>query len=313
VSDGEEEEGSSVAVFAPVTTLSVTLECNADTDELHVHPAGQGYWVSRMLRVLGSTPLLCTPLGGETGTVLRTLLAELDDAAFIETDAPNGSYIHDRREGDRVVIAEVGTPPLSRHALDDLVSVTLASALRAGTVVACGTNLLANVAPDVYGRLCADIRSGGATVVADLSGDELRAALTGGIDILKLSHTELIDGGWATDDATGALVTGMRALHAAGARTVVVSRANEGALASDGHRVMTFRAPELTVVDHRGAGDSMTAALAHCCANEIPFEDSLRLAAGAAALNVTRHGLSSGRTEAIEVLAERVEVEEISA
>jgi 1-phosphofructokinase len=297
-----------VAVFAPVTTLSVTVECTADVDELHVHPAGQGYWVSRMLRVLGSTPLLCTPLGGETGTVLRALLAELGNEGFIESETANGSYVHDRREGDRRILAEVGTGALSRHALDDLVSVTLASALGAGTVVVCGTNLLGNVSPDVYERLCADMRTGGAAVVADLSGDELRSALAGGIDLLKVSHTELIDGGWAEDDSVGSLRRGIDALHEAGALAVVVSRATEGALASSDGRVAAIRPPELTVVDHRGAGDSMTAALAHCRAAGMPWEDSLRLAAGAAALNVTRHGLSSGRSEAIEALSQRVDL-----
>lgn len=304
-------EDPRIAIFAPATTLSVTLECAADVEELHVHAAGQGYWVSRMVRVLGGVPLLCTPLGGETGGVLRGLLGDLDADGFVDSDRANGSYIHDRRDGDRVVLAEVGSAPLSRHTLDDLVSVTLASAMRSGILVVCGTNLLGNVKPDVYARLCADVRATGSTVVADLSGDELRSALEGGIDVLKLSHTEMIEGGWATGESTDELVAGIDQLVAAGATDVVVSRATEGSLAKVGGTLYVVRSPALTVVDHRGAGDSMTAALAYCAATKTEWRETLRIAAGAAALNVTRHGLSSGRAEAIEALSERVELEEL--
>jgi 1-phosphofructokinase len=264
-----------------------------------------------MLRVLGATPVLCTPLGGETGTVLRALLAELVPDGFVESESANGSYIHDRREGERTIVAEVGTAPLTRHTLDDLVSVTLASALSSGILVVCGTNLLSNVAPEHYTRICADVRATGAKVVADLSGDELKAALDGGIDVLKLSHVEMIDGGWAADESADSLVEGIDRLIELGAQDVVVSRAAEGALAKVGGSLYAVRTPELTVVDPSGAGDSMTAALAACLASELDWEETLRIAAGAAALNVTRHGLSSGKVEAIHALAEHVELERL--
>ena len=52
----------------------------------------------------------------------------------------------------------------------------------------------------------------------------------------------------------------------------------------------------------------MTAALAVGAAWKLPFEDSLRLAAAAGALNVSRHGLGTGRRDAIEEIAARVDV-----
>jgi 1-phosphofructokinase len=304
-------DGTEVAVFAPATTLSMTIERTAELDELHVHPAGQGYWVSRMLRVLGCAPLLCTPLGGETGVVLRALLCELPDDGLVDGEAANGSYIHDRRDGERTVLAEVGTTPLTRHTLDDLVSVTLACALRARVLVVCGTNLLENVSPDVYARVCADARATGTKVVADLSGAELCSALEGGIDVLKLSHTEMIEGGWGSDDSESALVAGIGRLVEAGAHDVVVSRAADGALARVGGTLYSVRTPELSVVDHRGAGDSMTAALAASTARGLGWPDALRTAASAAAVNVTRHGLSSGNADAIAALSGRVELQEL--
>ncbi len=300
-----------IAVFAPTTTLSVTVEVNAEVEELHVHAAGQGYWVARMLAVLGSQPLLCTPVGGETGTVVTALLGEMTTEGVIRTEVANGAYVHDRRDGERAEVADIPSASLDRHSVDDLMSMTLACGLRAGVAVVCGSNLHRNVDDDVYQRICADLRAGNCTVLADLSDGELVAALAGGIDVLKLSHEEIIRGGWATGDDTRSLMAGVEALVEQGAIDVVVSRAEDGVLARlDGHWYEAT-APTMVVVDPHGAGDSMTAGLAHGIATGLSRVDALRLATGAAALNVTRHGLASGNAAAIEQLALQVEIREL--
>ena len=64
-----------IAVFAPVTILTITLERASDGhEEVHVHPGGQGVWQARMARTLGAPVTLCTLLGGEPGAVLDGLL-----------------------------------------------------------------------------------------------------------------------------------------------------------------------------------------------------------------------------------------------
>lgn len=55
----------------------------------------------------------------------------------------------------------------------------------------------------------------------------------------------------------------------------------------------------------------MSAALAVAAATGRSFEDGLRLAAAAGALNVSRQGLGSGRIDAIEEIADRVEVRDL--
>jgi 1-phosphofructokinase len=301
-----------VAVFAPTTQMSVTLECTSGVDEVHVHAAAQGFWVARMLTVLGHEPHLCTPIGGETGTALRALLGDLPTDGLVPAPTPNGAYIHDRRSGgERRVLAHVATPPLDRHTVDDLVSATLACALRAGHIVVTGTNLDGNIEPATFRRMCRDLRGAGVGVVADLSGEELAAALEGGVDLVKISHEELIADGFSAGDSLDELVDGVRKLQSAGADDVVVSRAGAGALAAIGGQWWTFRGPQMTVIEHRGAGDSMTAVLAHGRVSDLPVQRTLRLAAAASALNVTRHGLASGHRGAILELAELVTVEQL--
>lgn len=297
-----------IAIFAPTTQLSITLEASSGTEELHVHAAGQGFWVARMLTVLGHEPLLCTPIGGETGTALRALLGGLPTDGLVPCPTANGSYIHDRRDGERAIVARVPSIPLDRHTLDDLVSATIACALRAGYLVMTGTNLDGNVDSAIFRRLCRDLRAAGVTVIADLSGDELVAALEGGVDLLKISHEELVEHGWSTGAELDRLMEGIRSLREAGAGDVIVSRAGDGALAAIGDHWSTVSGPEMTVIEHRGAGDSMTAALAHGRAVGLEPVETLQLAAAASALNVTRHGLASGHLPAIRELAQLIEV-----
>jgi 1-phosphofructokinase len=75
--------------------------------------------------------------------------------------------------------------------------------------------------------------------------------------------------------------------------------------------LLRARAPELSVIDPRGAGDSMTAALAMACTRGLGAPDALRLATAAAAVNVTRHGLASGYADTILQLVPHVHVEQV--
>ena len=87
-----------------------------------------------------------------------------------------------------------------RHAIDDLGSTVLAVGAETGVLVLTGSNLHGSVPVDLYRTLAANLRNFGVLVVADLSGDEQREALAGGVDILKVSHEELAADGWSDAD-----------------------------------------------------------------------------------------------------------------
>jgi len=162
--------------------------------------------------------------------------------------------------------------------------------------------------PDSYRRLTTDLRANDARVVADLSGDPLRCALEGGLTLLKVSHEELLRDGWVAEDSEQALIEAMFGLVAEGAENVVITRAAEPALALIGGQAVGVQPPTVEVVDHRGAGDSMTAGLAAGLARGLDLSDALRLGAAAAGLNVTRRGLATGDRREIERLADHIEL-----
>lgn len=299
-----------ICVFAPAPLLTVTIERSTTGEpELHVHCGGQGFWVARMIQTLGTSLTFCASFGGETGTVARHLVEDSAMSVRGTSSAnPNPAYIQDRRSGERQEVVHVPAAPLTRHEIDDLYSATLTASLAARVCVLTGTKDPEVLSATVYRRLATDLGDNGVMVLADLSGQQLREALQGGIRMLKVSEDELVDGGWASSDDESGIIEGLKKLREAGAQEVVVSRGAKAAMAFVDDTLLAVAPPSLEAVDTRGSGDSMTAALAVALAREYEPAEALRFAAAAAALNITRRGLGSGRQTDIEHLADRIQL-----
>jgi 1-phosphofructokinase len=301
-------------VFAPDPLLTVTIEAGGEGDEIHLHAGGQGFWVAQMIANLGVEVSLCGPFGGESGRVVRSLVDQ-DGISLraIETVGSNGVYVHDRRGGERVTVAETPPEPLGRHEIDDFYGAALLAGLEAGVAVLAGPGPweVPVLPAELYRRLAADLRSNGAAVVADLCGEPLAFALEGGLTVLKMSHEELLADGRLADgaeDDEDEIVEAMVELRRHGAEQVLITRAEQPALALVDDDLVVVQPPTLEVVDHRGAGDSMTAGLTAGLARGLDLLGALRLGAAAAGLNVTRRGLATGDRREIEKLAEHIEL-----
>lgn len=304
-----------VVIFAPSPLLTITVEESASGGDVHLHAGGQGIWQARMLVSMGVHATLCASFGGESGRVLRHLIEQNEDVELrgVDRDGDSAVYIHDRRGGERVPVIETHGTPLSRHALDELYGVMLGEAMTSDVALLSGPSSEDALPHDVYRRLAADLRACRCRVIVDLAGARLDAAVSGGVDIVKVSHEELLVDGRITDDDEGQIVTVMRALHRAGADVVVVTRSHRGMLVLDDDCVRRVTAPTMEVVDARGAGDSFTAALAATLARGGDLDEALILGAAAGALNVTRHGLGTGDSAAIRRLSELVRITPIEA
>lgn len=303
---------SDVTIFAPMPILTVTVEDNPLGSEIHVHAGGQGVWQARMLLRFGVSVTMCCVLTGETGVVLGHLLED-EGIGVVAThrEGRGAAYLHDRRKGHRVTIAEDAGEPLGRHELDDLYGAVLKDGLASRLVILSGPAGEDALPADTYRRLASDLRAGGAQVLADLAGPRLDAAVDGGVDVLKVSDEELRADGLVVDASADAAMAAMRALHARGARTVIVSRSSAPLLLLDEHGFLEVTMPELEVADSRGAGDSLTAGVAAGMVRGESPRDAVTLGAAAGALNVTRHGLGTGDPETIARLRDTIGVREI--
>jgi 1-phosphofructokinase len=147
-------------------------------------------------------------------------------------------------------------------------------------------------------------------VVADLSGELREAAMAGGVDVLKTSDEDLAADGLITDVGDEALLFDtMRSLTArSGISHLVVTRGTEPTLALSGGQLVSVHGPRLEVLDPRGGGDSVTAGITAGLCRGASFWDSLRTGVAAGTLNVARHGLATGRADAIAALVDQIEV-----
>jgi 1-phosphofructokinase len=299
-------------VFAPSPLLTITIESGADRPEVHLHAGGQGFWVARLAATVGGEVTLCCALGGESGRVLEALIeTERIDLRAADARTPNGVYIHDRRQGERVELVSCDSHELERHATDELYGIALGAGLDADVTMLTGCQPPEMVSPEVYRRLAGDLRANGKTVIADLTGPPLRAVLQGKVELLRLSQEELVSEGYAASEDPSDIAEGAQRLHEAGARRVLISRGPAPALLVEGGREPTqveLTGPVFEALDQRGTGDSMFAATGVGLARGMSVVDALRLGMAAGALNATRRGLGTGTREEIERLAAHVTV-----
>jgi 1-phosphofructokinase len=292
----------------------VTIEQRgADQDDVNMHPAGQGVWDARMAAELGSHPILCGFIGGETGLVLRPLLDHLDaELRLVHTDASSGCYVIDRRSGDRDMVANAWSEPPSRHEIDDLSSVTVAAALESEVLVVCGAVPSDALPVETYGNLVADAKAGGTKTIVDLSPPRLNSALEGSPDFVKLNDWQL--GEFLEGPATEPehIRAGAKRVIEAGAGCVMITRGGDPALivASEG-RAWTLTPPRFSRGAPEGSGDSMVGALAATLARGMDIEEALRWGGAAGATNFLRHGLGTGSRDVVSDLYPRVSLDPV--
>lgn len=300
-----------MTVFGPHPMLSITIEALTSDggDEIHLHAAGQGVWVARMAAELGASPVLCGFVGGETGTVLQPLLEQMDvELRLVETAEASGSYLHDRRSGEREPIAQTASLPPSRHEIDELFSSTVAAALDSGVLALCGPYPGEALPLEIYGDLVADVKANGTPVVVDLSPPRLDSALEGGPDLVKINDWEIARYVEGPVDSEERMRAAVQRLIDAGAGAVIITRAEQPALVVRGEEAWELVPPRFERGSREGCGDSMMGGLAACMAAGLDWEETLRTSAAAGAANFLRAGLGSGSRAVIEDLARRVEL-----
>lgn len=300
-----------VAIFAPHPLLTVAIESRGERDDVHAHVGGQGIWVARMVAELGARPIVCSFAGGETGAVIEHLLAGLPgELRVTRTAGASGSYVVDRRGGDRKLVAHQVAPPPSRHELDDLFSATTASAIEADVLVVCNPYPGDALPLEVFADLVSDARGNGTRVLVDLSTPRLDRALDGRPDLVKINDWELAEYVYGPVSEPGQMRAAAERLRDAGAGTVAITRAGDPAYVLDGDRELELVPPKFDRGAREGCGDSMMGGIAAGLAQGMEMPDALVLGAAAGAANFLRHGLGTGSADVVRDLVRSVRLDE---
>jgi ribokinase len=123
------------------------------------------------------------------------------------------------------------------------------------------------------------------------------------VDLITPNETEAAAITGRSMGGRGDALAAARGLLAVGARAVVVTLGGDGAIYCDASRTWHCPAVPVQAVDTTAAGDAYIGALAAALAAQQPLEESLGLAAAAAALAVTRLGAQPSLASRAELAA----------
>jgi 1-phosphofructokinase len=252
---------------------------------------------------------MCSLIGGETGAVLEPLLEALPgERRLVHTAEASGSYVVDRRSGERSFLAQAVADPPTRHEADELVALTTIAARECGLLAICNPYPGDALPLEAYANLVANAHAAGVPAIADLSSPRVEPAAGAGADLIKLNDWELAQFVTGPVDPPHLLREAAERLRELGATNVLVTRAGEPALALVGDEAWELIPPKLEAGSREGCGDSMMGAIAAAWASGRPLTEALVLGAAAGAVNFLHHGLGTGSRREVEEMVGQVEL-----
>jgi 1-phosphofructokinase family hexose kinase len=271
---------------------------------------GKGCDVSLILRELGEETVATGLAGGDTGRRMEGMLRKagvVPDFVWTHGETRVNTVLIETETGGHTTICAAGLHP-DDDARAGLVGWIDRWVPTAEAVVLAGS-LPESWPPELYGELVRRARGGGAPVVVDASGAQLRAAVAEGVQAVKPNLAELEAAAGRELNGPGEVPAAARRLQEFGADWVLVSLGAEGACLVSSRGEWWAAGLEVPVVNPAGAGDGMTACLALAHVRRWPEEEALRWAVAVSASIVTTRGTAELRRGDVDRLLDRVRVE----
>jgi 6-phosphofructokinase 2 len=292
-----------VATDVPRMIGGVKLRCGPVRREA----GGGGVNVARAITALGGRAVAVHAVGGPTGDLVGSCLAEEGVPHLplrISGTTRENLAVLDRSSGERfrfVLPGPAMTPGEWRRCLDAAVG-----AAEGPYLVASGS-LPPGVPDDFYARLARALERSGTRLLLDTCGAPLRAALDGGIHLVKPNYREFDElvGGEPTDADRQRRAA--RLVAAGRAEVVIVTLGARGALLVSATDRMRIPAPRAEPVDSPvGAGDSFMGALAIGLSRGCEPREACAFGVAAAAAAMTTPGTQPCRRSDAERLFEEM-------
>ncbi|MBA7853641.1 6-phosphofructokinase II [Enterobacter sp. RHBSTW-00901] len=273
------------ATLTPQIYPEGKLRCSTPVFE----PGGGGINVARAITHLGGKATAIFPAGGATGEHLVSLLAE-ENVAVETVHAKDWTrqnlHVQVDSSGEQYRFVMPGAK-LSDDEFRQLEEKVLA--IENGALLVISGSLPPGVSAEKLTSLIRAAQQRGIRCIVDSSGEALRAALEpGNLELVKPNQKELsalVNRELTQPDDVR--TAAQELVRSGKARRVVVSLGPQGALGVDETGSVQVVPPPMKSQSTVGAGDSMVGAMA------------LKLAQGAALLEMTRYGVAAGSAATI--------------
>jgi 6-phosphofructokinase 2 len=266
---------------------------------------GGGLNVSRAITSLGGTTLALHASGGATGALVEEHLVREGVAQRrlpIAGITRENLAVRERVSGELLRFVMPG-PVLSESewsgALDACVE-----AAEGGYLVASGS-LPPGAPDDVYVRLARALAPRGVRLLLDTSGAALRAAMGGGVHLVKMNYRELDELAGHEQSDREREEGARRVVASGGAAVVVVTLGPAGVLVVDGDGAVSISAPRVSSPDSAvGAGDSFMGGLALSLDRGLPLVEACTVGVASAAAAMLTPGTEPCRRPQVERMLE---------
>lgn len=248
---------------------------------LRVDAGGKGINVARQLGRQGWDNSLFTALP-KTSRGIQTYF-ETEEYGAMEFQVPGelrvNLKVNEMLEGGYAKMTEFNGPgdPVDHQTAENLCSM-LRTAAASTNVVALVGSLLPGLPDDIFAQVADVVRSCGGLSVLDASGEPMRAAMSGYVDIFKPNRQEIRElTGWPCRTIEEVARAASAYCRAGSCSLILVSLGLDGAVLTDGHRAWHAEVPnpDEPIVSLTGAGDSMTGVLVAFAAR-IPTRASIK-------------------------------------
>lgn len=229
-------------------------------EELYV--GGKGINVSTVLKRLGADTTALGFIAGFTGQEISRRLNYLEVPSDFITLGSGNSRINIKLKTDNNIETEINGqgPEIDQNAILQLYDKLSRIQTRSFLVLSGSVPKGVPLGDDIYSDICRKMKAAGIRLVVDAEGYLLRNTLKEKPFLIKPNLYELeklFGQALCTDED---ILACAEKLKAEGAENILVSMGREGALLLDEHGVMhRCRAPEGTVINTVGSGDSMIA------------------------------------------------------
>ncbi|HMQ55233.1 MAG TPA: 1-phosphofructokinase [Anaerolineae bacterium] len=289
----------------PEIVFDTVLRASAE----RVDFGGKGFNVSRALAALGQESVALGFVGGATGRLIATGLAELGiKTAFVEIgqETRTNVSIVSQSQAHHLKVNEAG-PTISPAEQASLLAKIEALAQPGDWWVLSGS-LPPGLAPAIYGDIIQRIQAADARAILDTSGAPLKLGCAAGPFLAKPNgvEAEQLTGLPVSSPTEAAAAT--TAVHGLGVPHVLISLGRAGALLSDGRQSWLATPPAIRERNPIGAGDASVAGLVWGLSQGLALPDALRwsMASGAAAASLS--GTAVGSKAQVEPLVDQVKI-----
>lgn len=230
------------------------------TQRHHRQPGGKGINVSSMLGQYGIPSTATGFLGKDNPRLFDELFRcqhIRDEFIRIPGETRTGIKIVDEASDETTDINFPGLEPTANEVR--AFEKKLRSLVKPGRWFVLAGSLPAGISIGFFEEIITLIKSGGALVAADTSGEALKIAIDGRADLVKPNHHELAEylGHDLPDFASR--VAAARELQREKVPHVILSLGSEGALFITPEKALMASAPPVKVMSTVGAGDSLLA------------------------------------------------------